>query len=106
VFLAESARGLITQYEVLRGNPADEFHVAPSLKRHRRIFRRSPALYGADRGFFSENNVAVCVRGGVAMVSIPQRGGCKTPQRRAYERSPAFKQGQRFRAGLEGPSRC
>jgi IS5 family transposase len=102
VFLAESARGLITQYEVLRGNPADEVHVAPSLKRHRRIFRRLPALYGADRGFFSENNVAVCVRGGVATVSIPQRGGCKTPQRRAYERSPAFKQGQRFRAGIEG----
>jgi transposase, IS5 family len=101
VFLAESARGLITQYEVLRGNPADEVHVAPSLKRHRRIFRRSPALYGADRGFFSENNVAVCARGGLATVSIPQRGGCKTPQR-PYERSPAFKQGQRFRAGIEG----
>src|SRR5262250_375372 len=102
VFLAESAKGLITQYEVLRGNPADEVHVAPSLERHRRIFRRSPALYGADRGFFSENNLAVCIRGGVATVSIPQRGGCKTPERRAYERSPAFKQGQRFRAGIEG----
>ena len=36
------------------------------------------------------------------MVSIPQRGGCKTPQRRAHERSPAFKQGQRFRARIEG----
>jgi len=102
VFLAESARGLITQYEVLKGNPADEVHVAPSLKRHRRTFRRSPALYGADRGFFSENNLAVCARGGVATVSIPQRGGCKTPQRQAYERSAGFKQGQRFRAGIEG----
>ena len=71
-------------------------------KRHRRIFHRSPAVYGADRGFFSEDNIAVCVRGGVATVSIPQRGGCKTPQRRAYERSPAFEQGQRFRAGIEG----
>ena len=38
VFLAESARELITQYEALRGNPADEFHVAPSLTRHRRAF--------------------------------------------------------------------
>jgi transposase, IS5 family len=102
VFLAESAKGLVTQYEVLRGNPADEVHVAPSLERHRRFFRRSPALYGADRGFFSEDNIAICVRGGVATVSIPQRGGCKTPQRRAYERSRAFKQGQRFRAGIEG----
>jgi hypothetical protein len=54
VFLAESAKGLITQYEVLKGNPTDEVHVAPSLKRHRRAFRGAPELYRADRGFFSE----------------------------------------------------
>ena len=102
VFLAESARGLITQYEALKGNPVDEVHVASSLRRHRRTFRRAPQLYGADRGFFSENNLAVCASGGVAMACIPQRGGRKTPQRQAYERSPAFKQGQRFRAGIEG----
>src|SRR5580704_6165555 len=71
VFLAESAKGLITQYEVLKGNPVDEVHVAPSLKRHRRVFRRAPQLYGADRGFFSERNVTLCVHGGVATVSIP-----------------------------------
>ena len=40
--------------------------------------------------------MTVCVRGGVATVSIPQRGGSKTPQRRDHERSAAFKQGQRF----------
>ena len=102
VFLAESAKGLITQYEILKGNPSDEIHVAPSLQRHRRAFRRAPDLYGADRGFFSEDNVATCVRGAVATVCIPQRGGSKTPQRQAYERSPAFKEGQRFRAGIEG----
>ena len=102
VFLAESAKGLITRYEVLKGNPTDEIHVAPSLKRHRRAFRRAPELYGADRGFFSEQNVAACVQGAVKTVCIPQRGGSKTPQRQAYERSAAFKQGQRFRAGIEG----
>jgi transposase, IS5 family len=36
------------------------------------------------------------------MVCIPRRGGSKTPQRQSFERSPAFKQGQRFRAGIEG----
>src|SRR5207302_4552341 len=36
VFLAESARGLITQYQVLDGNPVDEQHVVPSLRRHTR----------------------------------------------------------------------
>src|SRR4030088_1419966 len=102
VFLAESAKGLITQYEVLKGNPCDEVHVAPSLKRHRRAFGRAPELYASDRGFFSEQNATACVHGAVTTVSIPQRGGSKTPQRHAYERSAAFKQGQRFRAGIEG----
>jgi transposase, IS5 family len=102
VFLAESAKGLITQYEVLKGNPCDEVHVAPSLKRHRRAFARAAELYASDRGFFSEGNIASCANDGVNTVCIPQRGGSKTPQRQAYERSPAFKQGQRFRAGIEG----
>ena len=36
------------------------------------------------------------------MVCIPQSGGKRAPEREAYEKSPAFKQGQRFRAGIEG----
>jgi transposase, IS5 family len=45
VFLAESAEGLITQYQVLKGNPPDEVHVASSLQRHRQAFGRAPQLY-------------------------------------------------------------
>src|SRR5712691_2684087 len=102
VFLAESAQGLITQYEVLKGNPSDEVHVAPSLDRHREAFGRAPELYAADRGFFSEQNVAACKQQGVKVVCIPQRGGSKAPEREAYEKSREFKDGQRFRAGIEG----
>jgi IS5 family transposase len=102
VFLAESAQGLITQYEVLKGNPVDEVHVAPSLERHIETFGRVPELYGSDRGFFSEKNVASCAQQGVAVVCIPQRGGKKSPEREAYEKSADFKAGQRFRAGIEG----
>jgi len=102
VFLAESAQGLITQYEVLKGNPSDEVHVAASLKRHKEAFGRAPELYGSDRGFFSEQNVASCAHDGVKVVCIPQRGGKKTPEREAYEKSADFKEGQRFRAGIEG----
>ena len=36
------------------------------------------------------------------MASLPQRGGKKTAQRKAYEKSKEFKKGQRFRAGIEG----
>ena len=102
VFLAESAHGLITQYEVLDGNPLDEQHVDPSLERHRQTFGGVPKLYGSDRGFFSEKNVTSCKQDGVKVVCIPQRGGKKTPEREAYEKSRDFKEGQRFRAGIEG----
>ncbi len=102
VFLAESAQGLITQYAVLEGNPHDENHVNPSLQRHRKTFGRPPDLYGSDRGFYSEESIQACRKAGVKVVCIPQSGGTKTPQRKAYEKSLAFKQGQRFRAGIEG----
>jgi IS5 family transposase len=102
VFLAESARGLITQYRVLEGNPADEHHVESSLQHHQQTFGQAPELYGADRGFYSPNTLTACQQAGVELICIPQRGGKKTPERAAIEKSPAFKKGQRFRAGIEG----
>jgi len=102
VFLAESVEGLITQYEVLKGNPPDEVHVASSLQRHRQAFGRAPELYGSDRSFFSEQNLASCKHAGVKLLCIPQRGGKRTSRCQAYESSAAFKNGQRFRAGIEG----
>jgi transposase, IS5 family len=102
VFLAESARGLITQYRVLDGNPSDQDQVQAALDRHQKTFRRSPELCSLDRGFFSEKNLVLCQRAGVKMVCVPQCGGKKTPEREAYENSPVFKKGQRFRAGIEG----
>ena len=102
VFLAESRHGLITDYRVLDGNPADEAHLAPSLTQHQATVGRVPALYAADRGFYTPANVVALATAGVGRECIPQRGGRKTAERTAYEKSRAFKQGQRFRAGIEG----
>lgn len=102
VFLAESRHGLITDYRVLDGNPADEAHLAPSLTQHQATFGRAPTLYAADRGFYTPANVDALATAGVGRECIPQRGGRKTAERTAYEKSRAFKQGQRFRAGIEG----
>jgi len=102
VFLAESGRGLITDYRVLDGNPVDERHVAPSLLQHAATFGHVPALYAADRGFYTPANVEAVTAAGVGTECVPQRGGRKTPERTAYEKSRAFKRGQRFRAGIEG----
>jgi transposase, IS5 family len=100
IFLAESAHGLITQYRVLEGNPPDHVHVKPSLERHQETFGWAPAWYSSDRGFFSDENIKAHPQ--VKLVCIPQRGGKRTSQRQAFERSPEFKKGQRFRAGIEG----
>ena len=59
-------------------------------------------MYSSDRGFFSEKNLKTCERSGVEVACIPQRGGTKSAERAAHEKSPAFKKGQRFRAGIEG----
>src|SRR5258708_2928100 len=102
VFLAESAQGLITDYQVLDGNPADSTHVPSSLDRHKQTFGNPPDLYATDRGFFSPENLKACEQAAVAQVCIPQRGGTKTAERDALERSKTFKKGQRFLAGIEG----
>jgi IS5 family transposase len=102
VLLAESRRGLITDYQILDGNPPDEAQVEPSLQRHRQQFGTVPRLYATDRGFYSPHNVTLVSTAGVALESIPQRGGRKTPQRAAYEKSRRFKRAQKFRAGIEG----
>jgi IS5 family transposase len=102
VFLAESASGLITQYKVLEGNPTDNIHVPDSIAHHRTTFGAPPRVVANDRGFYSEDNISVCTEEGVRLVCIPQRGGKKTDERAQYEKSAAFKDGQRFRAGIEG----
>jgi len=102
VFLAESAQGLITDYRVLKGNPVDSDHVEASLERHQQTFQHSPECYAADRGFYSAGNVELCQKAEVGQVCIPQRGGKKTAEQEALERSPAFKKAQRFRVGIEG----
>ena len=102
VFLAESAHGLVTQYCVLDGNPSDEDHVESSLKAHRKTFGSVPEVFATDRGFDNADNQKICRKARIGCASIPQRGGKKTSQREAFENSPAFKKGQRFRAGIEG----
>jgi IS5 family transposase len=102
VFLAESRHGLITDYRVLDGNPVDEGHVPPSLIHHQATFGRAPALYAADRGFYTPDNIEALTAAGVGTACVPQRGGRKTAARTAHEKSRAFKTGQRFRAGIEG----
>ncbi len=102
VLIVETGKGLISDYRVLEGNPSDEGYVVSSLDQHQQLFDAAPKIYAADRGFYSQDNKDACQNAGVTVVSIPQRGGKKTPELEAQEKSPAFKKAQRFRAGVEG----
>ena len=102
VFLAESGKGLISDYQVLEGNPSDTAQVMGSLERHQKAFGHAPQWYAGDRGFYSPENVQACEKAKVENTSIPQRGGQKSEEQAALERSAAFRKGQRFRVGIEG----
>lgn len=102
VFLAESKIGLITDYRVLDGNPADSDHLASSLEHHRELFERAPKLYAADRGFDHPAAKALADKAGVTELCIPQRGGALSAERAAQQKSRSFKRGQSFRSGIEG----
>ena len=86
----------------IRSGTACQIHVTPSLERHTKGFGQAPDLYSSDRGFFNEANLAACQTAGVKVTCIPQSGGTRSADREAFEKSPAFKKGQRFRAGIEG----
>ena len=66
-----------------------------------RALARRPISIVPNRGFFNEANLEACQSAGVRVTCIPQSGGRRSADREAFEKSPAFKKGQRFRAGIE-----
>jgi IS5 family transposase len=102
VLLAESGKGLVTDYQVLDGNPTDDGLVGWTLEEHKKNFGFVPRLFSGDRVFYSQQNVERCEQAGVRVVCLPYRGRAKPAERETYERTAEFKKGQRFRAGIEG----
>jgi IS5 family transposase len=102
VLLVESRIGLITDYQVLDGNPIDSDQLVPSMQRHQKRFGKAPRVLAGDRGFHDAAGCEKVRRGGVRLVAIPQRGGKRSIEQEAFEKSRAFKQAQAFRSGVEG----
>lgn len=102
VFLAESRIGLITEYRVLRGNPADKDQLESSIDSHCQSFGCAPELYAGDRGFHDSDGSVRIAKRGVKLVAVPQCGGNRSAERAAFEKSRAFKKAQAFRSGIEG----
>jgi len=101
VWLDEVDGGIVSQWRVLEGNPADDQQWQPALDHHRQQFGKPPRLASADRGVYSPDNEAYAQQQGVKRVVLP-KPGYKSPERREYEAQTWFKRGRRFQAGIEG----
>jgi IS5 family transposase len=101
VTIQEAEHQIVTAYAIHAARPADVTLWTPALDRHQAIFGRSPDLAAGDRGFSSATNEQAATDRGVRRVILPRRGP-KSAARRAYERQPWFRRGQRWRVGCEG----
>ncbi len=99
---AEVEHGLISAWEVIaQGNPPDERMLPPLLRHHLKQFGHAPRLLAGDRGVFSPANECLAQELGVEQIVLPLKGH-RTKEREAHEKQRWFKQGQRFRNGIEG----
>jgi len=101
VWLDEVDGGIVTRWEVLKGNPSDAEQWRPAIDHHIEQFGKPPHQASGDRGLYSPDNETYARRKGINRVILPQPGR-KTEQRRRYEAQRWFKRGRRFHAGIEG----
>ncbi|MCI0555025.1 MAG: ISNCY family transposase [Anaerolineae bacterium] len=101
VWLDEVDGGIVSDYRILQGNPADSDQWQPAIDTHVEQFGKAPHQASADRGVYSAPNEAYATARGVKRVILP-KAGYKSQQRQAHERQPWFRRGRPFHAGVEG----
>jgi IS5 family transposase len=99
--IVEVENGIVSDYQVLDGNPDDGSLLLPALERHQHRFGRVPRLVATDRGFWSAKNERAAYALGVKRVAIPATGKLARARLRV-QRSRWFRQAQRWRAAGEG----
>ena len=103
VLVTSGVSCLVTQYQVVKGNPGDNELFKNVLEKHLVQFEKGLEAFAGDRRFYSAENERIAKDDpfNVGRVSIPKPGH-RNAQRRAFEKNAWFKKLQRFRAGIEG----
>lgn len=96
----EVENGIVSNYDIKDGNPADTDAWAPAISQHEAIFGRAPKMATADRGFFSAENESTARKSGVDHVAIPARGPL-SEKRNKHQKQRWFRRALRWRAGVE-----
>ncbi len=100
VTLDEVEGGLVTRYEIL-DHPEEHGQAIDAVAHHQEIFARPPRLVTADRGVHSAETEEKLKTAGVKQVAMPVVGKA-SEERRTLERTPIFRRGYQWRAGIEG----
>ena len=97
----EVEHGIVSNYDVKDGNPADQREWVPALCEHQTCFGRVPEMATADRGFYSAANERQARDLGVEKVAIASRGAL-SKDRAKRQKQRWFRRALRWRAGIEG----
>lgn len=100
VLLSESEEKIITDYQVLEGNPADDTLLKSAVTKHSQKTGRVPWAVATDRGFGGKHNERFLKELGVKRCSLPRKGKL-SKSRKEYQSQNWFKRLQRWRAGGE-----
>jgi transposase, IS5 family len=96
----EVENGIVSNYDIKDGNPADAGAWTPAISQHKAIFGRAPKIATADRGFFSAGNESAAKKSGVDHVAIPAKGPL-SEKRKKHQKQRWFRRALRWRAGIE-----
>jgi len=99
--VATGRSGMVTFYEVFKGNPGDNEVLPRALEEHVRIFGRAPEKVTADRRYHSAENETKATAMGVKQVALP-KAGWLSDLRRKVQDAPWFRHLLKWRAGVEG----
>lgn len=103
--VTDNADGIVVDYEVMIGNPADAPLLVPAVKRVIERFDKVPPRVAADRGYGQADVEKGLQDLGVKTVAIPRKGK-PSAARRQVERAPAFHKLVKWRTGCEGRISC
>jgi len=101
VLIAQTGEKFIHHYEVLSRRREDIELLEPTLEAHRRLFERNPEVVATDKGFYESMKQIARLERDIATVSICKKGR-RNERETERESTEAFREGQRFRAGVEG----
>jgi IS5 family transposase len=100
VRIDEVENGIVSNYQVQVGNPADVDAWASAILQHVAQYGSAPRLATGDRGFFSARNEESARQAGVEKVALPARGRLSA-MRKTFQSQRWFRRAMRWRTGIE-----